>query len=439
MKIFLSILLFSVSGFCAEFDGYIIKMKSNKSVFKIKKEILEDSKIRNFSFGSYLTWKPKTGNNKSLDDLRNNPDILYIEPNYLLKEIGTTKEGPEVIADEFFARQWSLENTGKNTQGTIFGGPVPGVDIKAKEAWKITKGSSEIVIAVLDGGVFFTHPDLVDNMWKNEKELNGVPGFDDDGNGYIDDIHGFTPPGNKNQNPSDITGHGTHIAGTIAMAHNSIGGRGVMAKVKIMPAKMKDDKTFAYPMENVLMSIDYAIKMGANIITTSVGGDPYSKSFEDAIRMAGSKGIPFVCACGNSNDNLDKKKIYPPSYAQTLDNMIVVCNHGPGGKKDYLSSYGNKTVQIFAPGEDIYSTSVSVMDNSQGVRDPIYKRMDGSSMSAPHVAGAIGLLLSIEPNLTPKEIRDRIVRTAKKEEKLKKYAISGGRLDLQRLLLNIEN
>jgi thermitase len=433
------LILISFCAFSAEFDGYIIKMKSNKSVFKVKKEILQDSKIRNFSFGSYLTWKPKAVDNKSLEDLRNNPDVLYIEPNYILKNIGISKVGPEIIADEFFSKQWSLENTGKNGRGGAFETPVKDLDIKAKEAWKITQGSSDIIIGVMDSGVLYTHPDLVESMWKNEKELNGVDGFDDDGNGYIDDIHGFAPPSNKNPIPTDMNGHGTHGAGTIAMTHDSIGGRGIMAKVKLMPLMIKDDRTFKYPMENNLMAIDYAIKMGAKVITSSIGGDPYSRAFEDAIRMAGSKGIPFICACGNSNDNLDKKKVYPGSYSETLDNIINVCDHGPSGKKDYLSNYGAKTVHIMAPGVNIYSTSVSVRHNSSGLKDPIFQEMSGSSMAAPQVAGAVGLLLSIEPNLTPKEIRDRVVKTAKKEGQLRNYSISGGRLDLQRLLMNINN
>lgn len=348
MKFLIFLFLFSVSGFGADFDGYIIKMKNNKSVFKIQKSVLQEAKVRNFSFGSYLTWKPTIKSNKILDELKNNPDVLYIEPNYLLKNIGISNEGPEVIADEFFSKQWSFENTKTNANGTLFDSPVAGIDIKAKEAWKITRGSSEIIIAVLDSGILYTHPDLMENMWKNEKELNGVDGFDDDANGYIDDIHGFTPPGNKNPNPTDMGGHGTHSAGTIAMAHNKIGGRGIMAKVKIMPVKMKNDRDFKYPMENVLMAMDYAIRMGARIITTSIGGDDYTKAFEDAIKLAGSKGIPFICACGNSNDNLDKKKVYPGSYSETLDNVINVCDHGPGGKKDYLSNYGQKTVHILA-------------------------------------------------------------------------------------------
>ena len=405
----------------------------------MKKEVLEDSEIRNFSFGSYLTWKPKAGNNKSLDDLRNNPDVLYVEPNYLLKNIGIIKEGPEIITDEFFSKQWSLENTGKNARGSAFENPVKDLDIKAKEAWKITQGSVDIVIAVMDSGVLYTHPDLVANMWKNERELNGVDGFDDDGNGYIDDIHGFAPPSNKNPIPTDMSGHGTHGAGTIAMSHNSIGGRGIMAKVKLMPIKVQDDNNFEYPMDKMLMGMDYAIKMGAKIITTSLGGDKYSKAFEDSIKKAGSMGIPFICACGNSNENLDKIKVYPGSYSETLDNVINVCDHGPSGKKDYLSNYGQKTVHILAPGVHIYSTSASTKPNSSGLKDPIYENMSGSSMAAPHVAGAVGLLLSIEPNLTPKEIRDRVVRTAKKDEKLRKYSISGGRLDLNRLLLNLDN
>ena len=170
-----------------------------------------------------------------------------------------------------------------------------------------------------------------------------------------------------------------------------------------------------------------------------MGGDKYSKAFEDSIKKAGSMGIPFICACGNSNDNLDKIKVYPGSYSETLDNVINVCDHGPSGKKDYLSNYGQKTVHILAPGVHIYSTSASTKPNSSGLKDPIYENMSGSSMAAPHVAGAVGLLLSIEPNLTPKEIRDRVVRTAKKDEKLRKYSISGGRLDLNRLLLNLDN
>ncbi|MFI5391735.1 MAG: S8 family serine peptidase, partial [Bacteriovoracales bacterium] len=241
MKFLIFLFLFSVSGFCADFDGYIIKMKSNKSIFKIQKAVLQEAKVRNFAFGSYLTWKPTIKSNKILDELKNNPDVLYIEPNYLLKNIGISNEGPEVIADEFFSKQWSFENTENNAMGTFFDPPVAGIDIKAKEAWKITTGSSDIIIAVIDSGILYTHPDLEENIWKNEKELNGVPGFDDDGNGYIDDIHGFYPPGNKNHSPMDFSGHGTHSAGTIAMVHNSIGGRGIMARVKLMPVMIKND------------------------------------------------------------------------------------------------------------------------------------------------------------------------------------------------------
>ncbi len=441
MRLLLTLFLFSFSAFSADFDGYIVKLRNQKSVKSFQDQYAGETKKFDLSFGNFLVWKPtnKKLDMATLEDLRNNPDVVYVEPNYLLKNIGISKEGPEVIADEFFSKQWSLENTGNNSSRTFYGASKKGVDIKAKEGWKITKGSPEIVIGVMDSGIHYTHPDLAQNMWKNKKELNGLPGVDDDANGYVDDIHGFANPANKDRNPTDLGGHGTHTAGTIAMVHNSIGGRGVMAHVKLMPLKIKDDRSFEYPVANVLMAFDYAIKMGANIITTSVGGDPYSKAFEDAIRLAGSKGITFICACGNSNDNLDKKKIYPPSYADNIETMIVVCSHGDSGKKDALSNFGQKTAHILAPGLNIRSTSVSVLPNSSGAKDPTYQEMSGTSMAAPHVAGAVGLLLSVEPNLTPKEVRDRIVRTAIKDEKLKKYSISGGRLDLHRLLLNLEN
>jgi len=428
------LLFFTFNTFAANFNGYIIKLKDNYSG---NKSLGINAKSLNVSIGNFLLWKPVRKNiGPTLEEIKNHPSVEYIEPNWELKNIGIVSEGPDVIGDDLFSKQWGLENTGKNSMGTFWQRPKKGVDIKAKKAWKITKGSKDIIIGVMDSGVLYTHPDLIDNMWKNEAELNGIAGVDDDKNGYVDDINGYTPPGNKLPHPTDKSGHGTHTAGVIGMVHNSFGGRGINANIKIMPLKVKNDKDFKYYVENQVQAIDYAINKGVNVLTTSIGGGDYSKAYEDAIIKAGEAGITFVTACGNENKNLNWQKIYPPSYNDKAENMIVVCHHGSGGKKHYLSNHGNKVATIMAPGSHIVSTAVSLNPGPDGLKTGIYKKMSGSSMAAPHVSGAVALLLSIEPNLSPEEVVERVIATAKKERKLKKHTISGGRLDLFRLLNN---
>jgi len=438
MKIFLlGLFLITNPLFGTEFNGYIVKLKNNYSINKSNLNL----KPLNVKIGNFLVFKPTSDKNldDTLNELRNDPNVEYIEPNWELKNIGITEVAPDFISDEFFHKQWALENTGKNTGGTLFQRPKKGIDIRAKKAWEITKGSEDIIIAMIDSGLMYDHPDLKDNMWKNEVELNGVKGVDDDGNGYIDDIHGFTPPGNKYPNPVDIRGHGTHTAGIIGMSHNGIGGRGIMEKVRIMPIKVKNDKTYKFHIENIVKGIDYAINMGAKLISCSIGGSDYSRAYLDVLKKAEEAGIVFVAAAGNTNKNLDRKKIYPPEYNNLVGNMIVVGNHGPGGIKDYLSNYGKKTVSIFAPGQKIYSTTVTFKREADGLKKPTYKKVGGTSMSSPHVAGAVGLLYSIEPNLNYKEVIDRVIKTAKKEKKLRKYSQSGGRLDIYRLLMDIRD
>jgi subtilisin family serine protease len=432
MKLGFLVFFITFNTFASNFNGYIIKLKEEYSGTKslgIRAENLTCN---------YLVWKPINKNiSSTLEELKNHPAVDYIEPNWELKNIGIISEGPDVIGDDLYAKQWALENTGKNSQGTFWQRPKKGIDINAKKAWKISTGSREIIIGVMDSGVLYTHPDLKDSVWKNEAELNGKVGVDDDGNGYVDDIHGFTPPGNKRPIPTDKNGHGTHTAGVIGMAHNAIGGRGINAKIQIMPLKVKNDKDYKYYVENQVRAIDYAINKGVKVLTTSIGGGDYSKAYEDAIIRAGEAGITFVSACGNSNDNLNRKKIYPPRYNDKAKNMIVVCHHGSGGKKHYMSNHGNKVATIMAPGSHIVSTAVSLNEGPDGLKTGIYKKMSGSSMAAPHVSGAVALLLSQEPNLSPEEVVERVIATAKKERQLKKYTMSEGRLDIYRLLNNI--
>jgi subtilisin family serine protease len=282
--------------------------------------------------------------------------------------------------------------------------------------------------------VLFDHPDLVDNMWFNEAELGGKPGVDDDGNGFVDDVWGYQPAANRTKTPTDVSGHGTHVAGILGMVHNKIGGRGVGGHIRIMALKAKNDITFEYAIVDLIKAVDYGVKMGATILTTSLGGEPFSKAHEEAIKFAIAKGIPFVCACGNDNKNLDGITLYPPSHVKAIPELIVVCASDPAGTKDYLSNYGKKTATILAPGSNIFSTYVGLNDNDHGTREATYNMLSGTSMAAPFVAGALGLLYSMHPGLLPSEAKARLIQSAKKSSKFTPYSESGGWLDVKKLL-----
>src|SRR3989339_2224642 len=205
---------------------YIIKVKTGAKL-NTKANLIK----LNTSFGHF--YKISGDQKAALQNLRNDPAVLYIEPNYTYKispiEISQKSTEPS------FSKQWGLLNTGSNSGG-FFSSGIAGRDINAVNAWKITTGSDEVKIAVIDTGVDYTHPDLKNNIWVNEAEQNGQAGVDDDQNGYVDDIHGYDFA-NKDGDPIDDHGHGTHCAGVIGASHNGIGVAGVMSKVKIVALK----------------------------------------------------------------------------------------------------------------------------------------------------------------------------------------------------------
>jgi subtilisin family serine protease len=211
---------------------------------------------------------------QAIKSYRANPDVLYAEPNYRVEKLG-------VPNDPSFPVQWSLQNTGQN-------GGTPGVDIKAVQAWNITTGSSNVVVAVIDSGVDYTHPDLAANMWRNEADCNNN-GIDDDGNGYIDDCYGIDTV-NGGSNPMDDEGHGTHVAGIIgATGNNLMGVVGVAWNVKIMPCKFLDASGRG-TVADAIDCLEYVRLMksrGVNIIATnnSWGGSAYSQALRDAIEL----------------------------------------------------------------------------------------------------------------------------------------------------------
>ncbi|MBT3236682.1 MAG: S8 family serine peptidase [Bdellovibrionales bacterium] len=412
---------------------YIVKLKDGaaKSFLAQKSNLrlgsFQDMKL---SFGDYLTLE--TDDNKSLNILSSHPDVAYIEPSIKLSiypvithndEGGDTKE-ITTMNDPKFTKQWGLINTGSNS-GWFFGG-TKGEDVNVKQAWDISTGNQDLIVAVIDTGVDHDHPDLAQNMWTNQQELNGKEGVDDDGNGFIDDIHGYDFS-NNDGDPNDDNGHGTHCAGNIGAIHNNNEGvAGVMGNVKLMGLKFLS-RGGSGESEDAIKSIDYAVRMGAKVLSNSWGGGEKSQALKDAIVAANQAGVVFIAAAGNSRRNHDSSPSYPAAYK--VDNVLSVGSMAGSGKKSGFSDYGASTVHIFAPGSGIMST----------YKGGGYKKLSGTSMAAPLASGVVGLLLASEPELTPKEVVDRLVNTAAKTKALDGKSISNGRVDAYRALQNIDN
>jgi len=251
--------------------------------------------------------------------------------------------------DPSFSSQWNLNKIG------------------AEALWNITSGSRDVIVAVIDIGVDYRHPDLRDNIWVNAAEKNGRPEVDDDGNGYSDDIFGWdfadtdNNPFDPNDDPGDsYYGHGTHVAGIIgAVGNNGIGVSGVNWKVRIMPLKVKADNSSYITTADIIEAIDYAIANGARVVNCSFGGTSSSTDERDAFALLRERGIIAACAAGNGTNGYGydmniSGAIYPACYG--LDNIISVASTDYKDALAISSNYGKSTVDVAAPGEPIYST-----------------------------------------------------------------------------------
>jgi len=337
-----------------------------------------------------------------------NKDLIveYAEPNYIVHT--------DVIPnDPRFSYLWGLHNTGQN-------GGTADADMDAPEAWNTQTGSSNVVIAVIDSGVYYNHPDLAANIWTNQGEIAGN-GKDDDGNGYIDDIRGYDFA-NNDGNPIDDNGHGTHIAGTIgAVGNDGYGIAGVNWNVKIMPIKFLNSGGSG-STANAIKSIQYATMMGADIMSSSWGGGGYSLAMRDAIAAANEKGILFVAAAGNSGRNSDAYPHYPASY--DIPNIISVAATDNKDELASFSNYGATSVDLGAPGVSIYST---VLNNG-------YASYSGTSMATPHVSGVIGLIKARFPGYASDEIKAQLFNSVDVIPSLNGKTVTGGRLNARKAL-----
>ncbi|MGA2221273.1 MAG: S8 family serine peptidase [Verrucomicrobiia bacterium] len=284
-----------------------------------------------------------------IDELKQDASVETVEPNYLR---WATASVPTNCA--LFAQQWGLQNTGQVVNGAA---GTAGDDIRFVSAWSLAQpAAGAVVVAVIDTGVDYTHPDLVSNMWTNAGEIPGN-GVDDDGNGYVDDYYGYDFADNL-PDPMDSGLHGTHVSGTIAATGIPSGVVGVNNQAKIMALKASSDGN-TLSDDAVIEAIQYATMMkgrGVNIvaINASFGGGGQSVVESAAIQSAGDAGIIFCAAAGNDSVNNDTTPTYPASYR--LPNMIVVAASDQNDALASFSNYGITTVDLAAPGVNILST-----------------------------------------------------------------------------------
>lgn len=340
--------------------------------------------------------------------------IKKIEPNYVYHVYGGSKPpaaadsrrdrsafGTVFPNDPSFAKLWGLSNAKQKDSSAQKGDGR--ADTWAPQAWSLFKGSHSVVVAVIDTGVDYTHPDLKDNMWHE----GGLIGFNA--------ITG-------SNNPMDDNSHGTHCAGTIgASGSNSQGVTGVNWQVQIMPVKFMD-AAGSGTLSDAIKGIRWAVDHGAQILSNSWGGGPYSTALLEAIDYARSKNVLFVAAAGNDSSNNDSSPSYPASYG--LDNIISVAATDNQDKIAKFSNFGVKSVHLGAPGVGIYSTAPS----------SAYQFLSGTSMAAPHVAGAAALLKGFKPSMGYAELRAAILGSVEKVPALQGKTVTGGRLNLYDML-----
>ncbi|MBW7992863.1 MAG: S8 family serine peptidase, partial [Planctomycetes bacterium] len=359
-------------------------------------------------------------------------NVLYAEPNYKYKLFA-------VPNDPMFSDLWGFDNTGQ-TGGT------EDADVDAPEAWDFETGDPEIIIAVADTGIDYTHPDLADNMWVNDAELRGAPDVDDDNNGYIDDIYGYDfagavagDPDDADSDPIDNHFHGTHVAGVAgAVGNNGKGVVGICWNVKLMSLKVFSDDYRVEPevfSSEAVEAIQYAIDNGAKIINASWGGDFFSQSLYDAIKEAGDAGVLFVTAAGNDfgSDN-DEIPVYPASF--DLDNIITVMASDPNDERSGFSNYGATSVDIAEPGTEILSTSPTTQNFAMlvfGVPTN-YATLSGTSLSAPYASGACALIWSQYPTLAHSTVKGILLKAVDPIFTSPRLNLSGGRINLHKVL-----
>lgn len=331
-----------------------------------------------------------------------NPDIVY--------QITATPNDPD------YSKTWGMQQ------------------MRVPTAWDTTKGSSNVIVGVIDTGIDLDHPDLVDNIWVNTDEIPNN-GIDDDSNGYIDDINGWDYVNDDNVPNDDVTsdhwasGHGTHVAGTIAgVGNNGIGVSGVAWQAKLMALKICG--SYGCNLSDHVLALQYAYNNGAQVVNESFGGGYSGYDWErDAIAAVAEpgdgeqKGLLVVAAGGNNSANTEISQFHPANYR--LPNQISVAATESDGTLAGFSNYSLTNIDVAAPGSGIWSTLPEGAFNTTGG----YGYLSGTSMAAPHVAGVAVLIQASHPTWKPSDIRKALIATVQITDAVSRKVFSGGIVD----------
>ncbi|MDZ4826147.1 MAG: S8 family serine peptidase, partial [Actinomycetota bacterium] len=336
------------------------------------------------------------------------PGVVGVEQDQAASLAGTN--------DPQFDNQWALENRG-DRYVVQPGDATAGSDMRATAAWRASRGR-DVVVAVIDTGVDFSHPDLAGSAWTNPGEVCGN-GIDDENNGYVDDCNGWDFYRNDSSvySPGDHT-HGTNVSGVIAATTgNGIGIAGAAPEAKIMALQISNQSSLS--LSTAAAAINYAVDNGADVINASWGGSGYTSSLLTAVNRARDAGVVMAVASGNAGVNTDVQPFYPAAF--THPNIVSVGASTPSDGMAYFSNYGATSVDLFAPGWYVLTT---MPGNGYGY-------VSGTSFSAPYVAAALALMLARDPSLTPTAARDKLIATATDRNAFVGRSISGGRLDAE--------
>ncbi len=336
--------------------------------------------------------------------LRSVSGILLAQPNYIRRAITGPPPNDPFWLD---GSMWGLAK------------------INAQGVWtNFTTGDGSVVIADIDTGVDYTHPDLAANIWRNNFEIPGN-GIDDDGNGYVDDVNGIDTV-NHDSNPMDDHGHGTHTAGTLAaIGNNNLGVVGVNWNAKVLPCKFLDasgsgSDAGAIECFNYIVALRNRgenIRVSSNSWGSPRGSAPPAPALVAAIDAAGVSGIINIFGAGNDGSDNDITPFDPASYPST--SIVAVASSGATDRRSFFSNYGATSVDLAAPGENILST----------YPNGGYQEESGTSMATPHVAGVAALLAKMDPTLSVAAIKQLLLDNVDQSSRWAGKVVSGGRLN----------
>lgn len=353
------------------------------------------------------------------EEIMRDPTISSCEPDVVQRLLA-------VPDDPSFGIQWHLRDVLRDA------------DIEATSAWDYSTGSSGVVVGVVDTGIYQSHPDLAANLWTNPNDP--ADGLDNDSNGFIDDVHGVNTALDTSS-PEDLQGHGTHISGIIASrGNNATGGSGVMWSASLVVVSVASAGTGSFFSSDLVQAFNYLYDLkvaGTNlrVVNVSLGSNSYSGPMFTALSNLNDVDVLVVAAAGNEDSNNDSVPVYPANY--NLPNIISVGATGSTQQLAYYSNYGT-SVDIAAPGGDvtiggdsggIYSTYSTLVSGGSE-----YKYLQGTSMAAPVVTGALGLLAANKPALTGAELKSLLFSTADSLPQLSSLVNSGRFLNVGAML-----